>query len=96
MKLEQDEFRATIGRGMGINLTCSIPIVGWIGTWAYQLQLAPSMKIHSVFHVSLLEQHDGCTQLPPPPVMIGITCFTLSDGKILPTPENLLRTDPMH
>ena len=33
------------------------PIIGPIGRSAYKLLLPPSMKIHPVFHVSLLELH---------------------------------------
>ena len=51
------------------------PIIERIGTQAYKLQLSPSMKIHPVFHVSLLERFiesdiPGRIQPTPPPVII--------------------------
>ena len=46
-----------------------------IGTQAYQLALPNSIRIHNVFHVSLLELYSasaipGRTPPPPPPVII--------------------------
>ena len=51
------------------------PIVEKISTQAYRLQLPPSLKVHPVFHVSLLDPYKeseipGRTQPPPPPVVI--------------------------
>ena len=42
---------------------------------AFHLDLPPSMKIHDIFHVSLLEPYlpnaiPGCQQDPPPPVIV--------------------------
>ena len=43
-----------------------------IGTVAYRLLLPETMKIHNVFHVSLLEQYrsDGRCQPPPPTLFL--------------------------
>ena len=43
-----------------------------IGTVAYRLLLPETMKIHNVFHVSLLEQYrsDGGCQPPPPTLFL--------------------------
>ena len=51
------------------------PIIGPVGRFAYKLLLPPSMKIHLVFHVSLLELHvantfPGCVKPPPLPTQV--------------------------
>jgi len=51
------------------------PIIERIGIQAYRLQLPLSLKIHPVFHVSLLDQYvesdiPGRSQPPPPPVIV--------------------------
>jgi chemotaxis protein CheY-P-specific phosphatase CheC len=51
------------------------PITKRIGTQAYKLQLPKSMRIHPVFHVSLLEPYKTSsipnrTRPPPPPITI--------------------------
>ena len=47
------------------------PIIGPIGRSAYKLLLPPSMKIHPMFHVFLLEPHVANTfpgRVVPPPL----------------------------
>jgi hypothetical protein len=53
----------------------SFSVVKLINDVAFRLELPPSMKIHPVFHVSLLEPYkessiSGRFQVPPPPVEI--------------------------
>ncbi|KAK4684314.1 putative transposase, partial [Tremellales sp. Uapishka_1] len=50
-------------------------IIKQVSTHAYKLKLPTSMRIHPVFHISLLEPHldndiEGRIQQPPPPVEI--------------------------
>ena len=44
-----------------------------IGDLAYRLELPASMRMHPVFHVSLLQAYreDGRVQPPPPPFYVG-------------------------
>ena len=51
------------------------PVIGSVGSSAFRLDLPPSMHIHPVFHVSLLEVHVPNTFPnrvvdPPPPVQV--------------------------
>ena len=49
------------------------PVIGPVGRSAFRLSLPPSMKIHPVFHVSLLEPHVANTfpgRVVPPPLPI--------------------------
>jgi hypothetical protein len=52
-------------------------ILGKVGSRAYKLDLPPSIQLHPVFHISLLEPAEpnsepipGYIQAPPPPVII--------------------------
>ena len=50
-------------------------IIEQIGTQAYRLQLPASMKVHPMFHVSLLEPYHlfiipDHTHPPPPPIIV--------------------------
>ena len=56
----------------------SFSIIKRVNEVAYRLELPPSMKIHSVFHVSLLEPYKDSTiprwlQAPPAPIEIDET-----------------------
>ena len=51
------------------------PVLGQIGTSSYRLELPASVKLHPVFHVSLLEPYHansfpGRVVAPPPPVVV--------------------------
>ena len=60
-------------------------IIKQVNEVAYRLQLPPSMKIHPVFHVSLLEPYKDSTipgrlQVPPPPIEVdGAEEFEVSE-----------------
>jgi hypothetical protein len=64
------------------------PILERIGTQAYRLKLPLSMKIHPVFHVSLLDQFvesdiPGRVQPPPPPVIVKDQAEYVLDSMIM-------------
>jgi hypothetical protein len=40
-------------------------IIKWVGSWAYKLDLPPNVKIHPVFHISLLEPAQPTTKAIP-------------------------------
>jgi hypothetical protein len=59
------------------NLIGPYTILDWIGSKAYKLDLPSSIRIHPVFHISLLELAQprnepipGHIQPPPPPIII--------------------------
>ena len=60
-------------------------VIGQIGTSAYRLALPPSMRIHSVFHVSPLEPHVANTfpdrvVAPPLPIQVdGLPEFEVKE-----------------
>ena len=49
------------------------PVTRQVNKVAYKIELPPCMKIHDVFHVSLLKAYkeDGSVQPPPPPTLIA-------------------------
>jgi len=48
------------------------PIVEKYSDVVYKLQLPPTLKIHNVFHISLLKPYqDGKRNQPPPPIYLG-------------------------
>ena len=54
-------------------LSCAGPFLEHIGTVAYKLELAVTMKIHGVLHVALLKpcHRDGLVEPPPPPELMN-------------------------
>jgi hypothetical protein len=41
-----------------------------VGKVAYRLELPPSLKIHNVFHVSVLRRYNGSKLAPPDPISV--------------------------
>ena len=60
------------------------PVVERIGTLACRLELPASMRIHPVFHMSLLQPYreDGRVQPPPPPFYVGKQLAYTADRKL--------------
>jgi hypothetical protein len=63
---------------MGIEILWSSPlkILKRVSSVAYQLELPPTMEIHSVMHVSEIKQHN------PPQTQVNIDFSSVSDSPI--------------
>lgn len=64
------------------------PITKRVGTQAYELSLPPHLRIHSVFHVSLLKKYVA----DPQHILEDDNISFVSQEEVLAEPEAILQT----